>query len=99
MTNKEVLVYKERLVIKQELEGLALELNNDKEVDWLDDCQRRYYLCYNCYFHILSLGSQSDHPHESTTYCLSIDFLDEAKKRIGEERLLKLFEIKKKENE
>lgn len=92
-TGQEAIDYKENLLTKQALKDLALELNEGVEIDW--DCygqdkfyifldfDSKYFLNSNYVFQFKGLGN---------VYCLNKDFLSIAKERIGEEKLIKLFE-------
>lgn len=89
-TEQEAEEYKENLLTKQALKDLALELNNGVEINWENQEQWKFYIYFNysenqlcTYFH--SLGQNL-----LMTYCLNKDFLDIAKERIGEEKLIKL---------
>ena len=88
-TEQEAEEYKENLLIKQQLKDLALELNEGVEIDWKSGEQDKNYLYLDHQTNVLSMywarGEQ-----ENTTYCLNVDFLDIAKERIGEEKLIKL---------
>ena len=83
--------YRENLLTKQQLKALALELNNEVEIDWKDIEQEKYYI----YFDHRTLSIQQTCVHLSRcldVYCLDSQFLTIAKDRIGEEKLIKLIE-------
>jgi hypothetical protein len=92
-TRKEAERYKEKLIIEQELKDLALELNTEP-IDKGNKYQDRnciYYdhesKCFGQYYFVMV-----DH---NNIYCTSDNFLKEALKRIGEDRLKILFEVEK----
>jgi hypothetical protein len=82
----------EKRIIKQELEDLALELNEGVEIDWEDGEQHKRYMYYCFYSNEFGQDLSWNAKNEGVTYCLSKKFLKEALKRIGEDRLMKLFE-------
>ena len=89
-TNKEAIDYKENLLTKQALKDLALELNNGVEIDWDYYYQLKYYIFYNNGLKTLSIDFDRIHRCSSKIYCVNSNFLDIAKERIGEEKLIKL---------
>lgn len=89
-TNKEAIDYKENLLTKQALKDLALELNNGVEIDWVYYYQLKYYIFYNNGLKTLSIDFDRNHQCSSKIYCVNSNFLDIAKERIGEEKLIKL---------
>lgn len=89
-TREEAEEVSEKRKVKAELERLAEELNGDREIDWENDEQRKYHLCGGK-LEILSDNVNWVTRTEGVTYCLDKNFLNEAKKRIGEEWLKKLF--------
>lgn len=91
-TQEEAEKVAEKIKIYVELKDLAEELSNGEEIDWGNDNQRKYciYKDYpNCNLDFISSVYCSD---LGQIYCLNENFLKIAKERIGEERLLKLFE-------
>ena len=88
-TEQEAEEYKENLLTKQALKDLALELNNGVVIDWDDEKQYKFYIYYDyevekLVCHWLEVVKTFD------VYCLNNQFLDIAKDRIGEEKLIKL---------
>lgn len=91
-TEQEAMDYKENLITKQQLKDLALELNDGKEINW-NDGYNKYYLSCNFYSSEAEpLASSFVYNFQSLgeVYCLNKDFLQIAKQRIGEERIIKL---------
>lgn len=88
-TEQEAEEFKENLLTKQALKDLALELNNGVEIDWDDENQRKYFFNYtnksDGFIDNLTITLQA-----SNIYSLNVDFLDIAKERIGEEKIIKL---------
>ena len=91
-TREEAEKVAEKIKIYIELKDLAEELNDGVEIDWEDARQPKRSFWKNC---------DNDKLYSETTYtcklfkqiyCLNEYFLEIAKERIGEERLLKLFE-------
>lgn len=81
--------YKENLLTKQALKDLALELNNGVEIDRKDINQQKYCI----YFDYKTLEIQQTNLYLAQyleVYCLNKNFIDIAKDRIGEEKLIKL---------
>lgn len=76
--------------IKHELQDLADELNEAEPIDWANNSQIKVYIEYNCVVNKL-MQSFSYVSKDLNIYCTSIDFLEKAKERIGEDRLIKLF--------
>ena len=89
-TEQETKDFKENLLTKQALKDLALELNNGVEIDWDYFYQLKYYILYNNRFKTLSIDFDRNHQCSSKIYCVNSNFLDIAKDRIGEEKLIKL---------
>ena len=89
-TEQEAIDFKENLITKQQLKDLALEINNGVEIDWDYYYQLKYYILYNNKFKTLSIDFDRNHQCSSKIYCINPNFLDIAKDRIGEEKLIKL---------
>lgn len=89
-TEEEAEEYRENLLTKQALKDLALELNNGVKIDWDYFYQLKYYILYNNRFKTLSIDFDRNHRCSSKIYCVDSNFLDIAKDRIGEEKLIKL---------
>lgn len=88
-TEQEAIDFKENLLIKQQLKDLALELNNGVKIDWEDDNQPKFYINY----YSLSMELSQDFSKTirgTDIVCLNKNFIDIAKERIGEEKLIKL---------
>jgi NAD-dependent dihydropyrimidine dehydrogenase PreA subunit len=82
--------YKEKQLIRQELEDLAMELNIEP-IDWENAQQSKFCVTY-CPTSNFELDSHT-WIKDINIYCTNENFLDEALKRIGEDRLKILFEV------
>lgn len=89
-TFDEAFDYKENLLTKQQLKDLALELNDGVEIDWDNNNQEKFAISYSYYFKEIKSISVFLCPDLGQVYCISSDFMSEAVKRIGEEKLIKL---------
>ena len=87
-TEQEAIDFKENLLTKQQLKDLALELNNGVKIDWEDENQVKYHLCYDCFG--LDFDTTYSYIDLGEVYCLNASFKTIAKDRIGEEKLIKL---------
>lgn len=88
-TEEEAKEYLEKINTYYELMDLAEELNNGEEIDWGNAGQDKYYLI--CNSEKINLSKVYTLKTIGTIYCLNVNFLEIAKERIGEERLIKLF--------
>ena len=82
--------YKELLEAKQALKDLALELNGGIEIYWDFFYQPKYYILYDYRFKELLTDFTRTRPCAPGIYCISPNFLEVAKDRIGEEKLIRL---------
>lgn len=83
-------IEKQKIYIK--LKNLAERLNNGKKFDWNDIDKDKYYIYYDYANKELRKEYNNSNQNQGTIYCLDENFLKIAKKEIGEENLLKLFE-------
>lgn len=91
-TKEEAENYQEKLLIYQELKGIAIELNNGEKIDWEDRTKIKYYFYKDTEDNKLYESGVYYTYELGRIYCLDKNFLEIAKERIGEERLKKLFE-------
>ena len=89
-TEQEAYGYKENLITKQQLKDLALELNNGVEIDWSDDKQLKFYIYLGKFQQDLDQDNNIGCLDIGQVYCIDESFLDVAKERIGEEKLINL---------
>lgn len=82
---------------KQELQDLADELNKVKPIDWRDSSQAKYSILLDSANKELGL-SYTYRLKGLNIYSTDNSFLEKAKKRIGEDRLIKLFKEEYKED-
>lgn len=88
-TEQEAEDYKENLLTKQQLKDLALELNNKVEIDW-GKCNPKYFICLSKAGEFLDQCYNIYDNCNTSLYCLDENFLQLAKDRIGEDKLIKL---------
>ena len=88
-TEQEAEEYKENLLTKQALKDLALELNDGVEIDW-GKHNPKYFIYLTKQGELLDQSYNIYDNCNTKLYCLSEKFLDIAKERIGEEKLIKL---------
>ena len=92
-TREEVEKVAEKIKIYAQLKDLALRLNRGKKIDWKNNNQVKWHICYE---NGTALGL--DDMYTCTLqdlgqiYCLDKNFLEIAKQEIGGENLRKLFE-------
>lgn len=90
-TGEEAQKHLDKLKTYFELMDLADELNNREEIDWKDIDQAKYFIFYNTREEKLLKSVYFNIKFSGVIYCLDENFLEKAKERIGEERLLELF--------
>ena len=90
-TEQEAEDYKENLLTKQALKDLALELNNGVEIDWVNETQKKYSFIYSHNKNKLYYTPNEAWQELGPIYSLDYKFLEIAKDRLGEEKLIKLF--------
>lgn len=89
-TEQEAEDFKENILTKQALKDLALELNNGVEICWKNSQECKYYVFTHSLDGGLHTTSTTNAQSMGEVYCLNKDFIDIAKDRIGEEKLIKL---------
>ena len=89
-TEQEADDYRENLLTKQQLKDLALELNNGVEIDWVNEAQKKYCFVYSHNKNKLDYTPNEAWQELGHIYSLDYKFLEVAKDRIGEEKLIKL---------
>lgn len=80
----------EKMEIYTQLKRLAEEINTEP-IDWGNSNQTKYKIIYDCEDKGIRGEVNSVLQSQGTIYCTNKDFFEMAKKRIGEDRLLKLF--------
>lgn len=90
-TESEAQAYLDNINTYYDLMNLAEELNNGEEIDWENDSQIKYCIYYSFDFKEHRIDCNYTWKDLGQIYCLDIKFLEKAKERIGEDRLIKLF--------
>lgn len=75
----------EKILVRRQLEDIAKRLNKGEEIDWFDSEQPKH--CIELFCNSIITNFYFSHKTQGTTYCLDGNFLDVAKREIGEERL------------
>lgn len=75
----------EKILVRRQLEDIAKRLNKGEEIDWFDSEQPKHFIELFC--NNIITNFYFSHKSQGTTYCLDKNFLDVAKREIGEERL------------
>ena len=79
----------EKILVRRQLEDIARRLNKGREIDWSDDNQMKYCICFNFPLNIINLCARLHRKLQGSVCCLSDKFKDVAIQEIGEERLKK----------
>ena len=74
----------EKIQIYTQLKDLALRLNKGKEINWDDKGQGKYFIYYDNIYKKICTTCNYWTEVLGQTYCLDENFLEEAKKEIGE---------------
>lgn len=90
-TEEEAEEYKEVMNTYYDLIDLAEELNNGEKIDWNDNQQCKYTIYYSFKCDTLDEGIAYVCKEFGQIYCLDGDFLEKAIKKIGKDKLIKLF--------
>lgn len=90
-TEEEEEEYQEIMTTYYDLMDLAEELNNGKKINWNDEAQCKYVIYYSFKCNTLDEGIAYVCKELGQIYCLDEDFLKKAIKKIGEDKLKKLF--------
>ena len=78
----------DKILVRRQLEDIAKRLNKGKQIDWKNEDQCKWHIVYNAFFGITTY-SVCVNKTQGTVYCLDGDFLDVAKREIGEDKLIK----------
>lgn len=81
-----------KILIYVKLKDLADRLSEKDPVDWSNSDQYKFYIYYDHRYNSLLQDSFCYTHYIGSIYCTCEDFLDEAIKEIGEEKLRELFE-------
>lgn len=80
-----------KIKIHTQLKDLALRLNTGEKIDWQDYMQYKYSIYYDYEDNKLKCSCILSFKDIGQIYCLDGNFLEEAKKEIGEDNIKKLF--------
>lgn len=90
-TEEEEEEYQEVMNTYYDLMDLAEELNNGEKIDWHNEYQCKFPIYYSFKCDTLDEGRAYVCKELGQIYCLDEDFLKKAIKKIGEDKLKKLF--------
>ena len=79
----------EKILVRRQLEDIAKRLNKNEEIDWHNEEQPKYSIRFNYYPGKIVLDRCFRQQALGAVYCLDKNFLDVAKREIGEDRLIK----------
>lgn len=88
-TREEVQQEADKILVHRQLEDIAKRLNKGKKIDWNNEDQNKYFICYNHWQNTIILEHGWKNKFCGVIYCLDKNFLDIAKREIGEDRLIK----------
>lgn len=80
-----------KLIIETKLKNIAIRLNDGINISWSDIYQNKYYIYYSFANNKLDYEYYTSCKNQGSIYCLSDKFLEECKKEIGENELVKYF--------
>ena len=89
-SEEEAKKYLFKLEIETKLKNIAERLNNGQKIDWEDEDQKKFLIYYDYINKRLGYDFYS-YCKIQEVHCLDINFLDVAKKEIGEDNLIKYF--------
>lgn len=93
-TREEAEAEADKILVRRQLEDIAKRLNKGKKINWENGAQLKYYFClykgnvYGAYNKLIRDLTRTKE-QQGTVYCLDENFLDVAKREIGEDRLIK----------
>lgn len=89
-TREQAEVEAEKILVRRQLEDIAKRLNKGEEIDWCNLAQNKYYLSCDNYNRCGNICCVcSNNTVQGAVYCLDKNFLNVAKREIGEDRLIK----------
>ena len=88
-TEGEALQEAEKILVRRQLEDIAKRLNKGEKIDWNDVDQNKYFILFNHWQDTIILEHGWKNKCCGAIYCLDKNFLDIAKREIGEDRLIK----------
>ena len=75
----------EKILVRRQLEDIAKRLNKGEEIDWFDCTQPKN--CIELFCNNIITNFYFSNKVQGATYCLDKNFLNVAKREIGEKRL------------
>lgn len=91
-TEAEALRYKQNRLTYQQLKDIALRLNKGQVIDWDNNCQAKYSICYDMEVDEFRDNVFCEIQNLNAVYCLDSSFYRVALKEIGKEKLKQLLE-------
>lgn len=89
-TREQAEVEAEKILVRRQLEDIAKRLNKGEKIDWCNLAQNKYYLSCDNYNRCGNICCVcSNNTVQGAVYCLDKNFLNVAKREIGEDRLIK----------
>lgn len=89
-TREQAEVEAEKILVRRQLEDIAKRLNKGEKIDWCNLEQNKYYLSCDNYSRCGKICCVcSNNTVQGAVYCLDENFLDVAKREIGEDILIK----------
>lgn len=88
-TREEAEAEAEKILVRRQLEDIAKRLNKGKKIDWSNKYQCKYYIAWNIPEKTLDQYNVYNFKTQGAVHCLDENFLDVAKREIGEGRLVR----------
>lgn len=88
-TEGEALQEAEKILVRRQLEDITKRLNKGEKIDWHNEEQPKYSIRFDYYPGKIVLDCCFRQQALGVVYCLDKNFLDIAKREIGEDRLIK----------
>ena len=79
----------EKILVRRQLEDIAIRLNKREKIDWKNNTQNKYAILFLTSNDSISCVPSCVRKIQGAVYCLDIDFDKVAIQEIGEERLKK----------
>ena len=79
----------DKIFVRRQLEDIAKRLNKGEKIDWNDNNQFKYSISFDFHTNKITSYRCFQQKEQGVIYCLDKNFLDIAKREIGEDRLIK----------
>lgn len=79
----------EKILVCRQLEDIARRLNEDRNIDWSDEDQAKFFIFLDCKTQLIERDCNLRNKIQGVVYCLDDNFRKIAIQEIGEERLKK----------